>query len=227
MYHAIFFDLFHTLVSVSHAPGTSGRYTADILGVDRQRWNEACFGAQHAICEPTEHLAVIRALAHSIDPTVSEALIHEACSERQRRFDHALENIEPSVLAALEALRVRGYKLGLISNASSGEVQAWSRSPLRAFFHSAVFSCEVGCKKPQAAIYQHALAELGCEAGQSLFVGDGGSDEHRGAAALGLDTVLITRHLGSMDPERLAQRRRHARFEIARLEQLLALLGSE
>ena len=36
---AVCFDLFHTLVDVGRTPGTPGRYTADILGLDRDAWN--------------------------------------------------------------------------------------------------------------------------------------------------------------------------------------------
>lgn len=224
MYRAIFFDLFHTLVSVSNAPGTTGRYTADILGVDRQRWNEACFSEHHAICEPTEHHEVIRTLAHSIDPLVSEEQILEASEERQRRFDYALKNIDEHVLICLNTLRERGYQLGLISNASSGEVRAWPDSPLQALFHSAVFSCEVGRKKPDPDIYHHALQTLDCVAHEALFVGDGGSHEHQGAQAVGLHTVFITQHIQDMASDKLEQRRRYSRYEIAHLDQLPAIL---
>jgi FMN phosphatase YigB (HAD superfamily) len=37
-------------------------------------------------------------------------------------------------------------------------------------------------------------------ASESLFVGDGGSDEHRGARRVGLRTALVTRHLRGSPP---------------------------
>jgi len=45
----IFFDLFTTLISVSKAAGGRGRYTADILGLDRDTWNA---GASQLIGTP-------------------------------------------------------------------------------------------------------------------------------------------------------------------------------
>ena len=222
---AVLFDLFHTLVDVASAPGASGRYTADILGLDRARWSAACFSHVHEICRPTEHREIIRALAHSIDPTVSEARIEEATGERQRRFDHALMSVEAEVLLELGRLRERGLRLGLVSNASTGEVKAWEHSPLAPLFDTAVFSWECGSRKPEPAIYRHALTRLGVRANEALFVGDGGSDEHRGARAVGLAPVLLTRHIASrMPPERLAERAVHCETTIGRVADLLALL---
>ena len=222
-YRAICLDLFHTLVDVAAAPGASGSYTADILGVDRAAWNAACFSELHPITGPSEHLDVVQRLAHSIDPTISMERIAAATRERQRRFEHALLAVEETVLEVLRELRRRGVRLALVSNASSGEVRAWPDSPLAPLFDHAIFSCECGYQKPQPEIYRVALARLGVAAPQALFVGDGGSDEHRGAREVGLTPVLITRHLGGMDAERLARRRAEVAFEIAELGALLAL----
>ncbi len=224
-YKVIFFDLFHTLINVTTAPGASGRYTADILGVGRDEWNAACFGVAHDITSQTRQHEVIRALAHALDPTIPMDRIEEAAQERQRRFDHALLHIEEEALEILTKLREAGLHLGLISNASTDEVAAWPDSPLSVLFDEAIFSCHCGLCKPQPEIYQHALQRMQVDVGEALFVGDGGSNEHQGAAALGLDNVLITRYLGHYSEERLAVRRQHVRWEIERLSQLLPLLG--
>jgi len=223
-YKVILFDLFHTLVDVAAAPGASGRYTADILGVAREAWNEACFSSAHDICQPSNQLAVIRRLAHSLDPTIPEPRIREAAEERQRRFDHALLSVEPEVLACLDELQALGYRLGLLSNASTDEVRAWSASPLARYFEQAFFSWECGCAKPEAAFYRHALDSLSVGVGECLFVGDGGSEEHRGAREMGIDNVLLMRHIGHYSKERLAPRRAVVKWEIADLGELGKLL---
>lgn len=223
-YKLILFDLFHTLVDVGQVPDSSGRYTADILGLGRKEWNQACFGAAHDICRPTVHVDVIRALAHSLDPSIPEALIQQAASERQARFDYALENVEPSVIEVLRQLKQAGIRLGLLSNASTGEVQAWPNSPLAELFDEAFFSCDCGCAKPDPAFYRYAMERMGVAVSECLFVGDGGSNEHVGASRLGLDNVLITRHISHYDEERLAPRRAAARWEIAHLDELPPLL---
>ena len=192
---AICFDLFNTLVSVGNVPASVGRYTADILGLDQETWNTACFSDAHDITRPTQHEQVIRELAHSLDPSIPLETIRQAAQERQQRFDHALLNIEESVLQNLSALRESGLKLALVSNASTAEVAAWPESPLAEIFHSSVFSCECGMKKPDAGIYHHALQKLDVKVDDAVFVGDGGSQELIGAHHAGLSPILIKLHL--------------------------------
>jgi FMN phosphatase YigB (HAD superfamily) len=44
-------------------------------------------------------------------------------------------------------------------------------------------------------------------AADAIFVGDGGSDEHAGARALGIGTVLVTRLFAFWWPEKIESRR--------------------
>lgn len=198
----ICFDLFNTLVSVGRVPAHVGPYTAIILGVDIQAWRDACFGKHHDICGPTDATENLRRMAHSIDPDIPEATIQKAVRVRQRRFDYALQHVELEVLNVLNDLRKSGMRLALISNASTAEVQAWPASPLAPLFDTTIFSCHCGSMKPDAGIYQEALRELALEPASCLFVGDGGSNEHQGAHALGMKPVLLRRYLR---PERRRQ----------------------
>lgn len=189
------FDLFNTLVSVGRVPESVGRYTADILGVDRTRWREACFGPAHVIWQASDPFQTLQTLAHSIDPAIPVARIQQAVLERQARFDYALLNIGQEILHPLQAIRQKGIRLGLISNASSSEVRAWSDSPLSKLFDEVSFSCDCGQVKPDMPIYVDTMKALGVDPECCLFVGDGGSDEHLGAHRAGMSTVLITHYL--------------------------------
>lgn len=223
---AVCFDLFHTLVDVGAVPEHIGRYTADVLGIDHARWNAACFGDGHEIRRPTDHFEVLRTLAHGIDPGLPLERIRMAAEQRQRRFDHALCEVPASTLEVLAALRRRGLRLALVSNASTGEVRAWSRSPLARHFDAAVFSCECGHAKPEPGIYRLAADRLGVEPHRCWFVGDGGSDEHAGAARVGMVPVLMSGIVGRRLPaSELARRRARVCHEVARLGDLMALLA--
>lgn len=222
MIKGICLDLFHTLVDVGQVPQSIGRYTADILGLERQTWSDACFSDAHAITSKTDHYTSIRLMAHSLDPSIPDSLIHAAVDERQRRFDYALQHVDADVLAALDKINNLGIKLALVSNASTSEVSGWSCSPLADYFHSVVFSCDVGFRKPQAGIYEHALNAMQLAADDCLFVGDGGSDEHLGARAAGLKPVLITRHI--YQETKLMTQRARVDFEIGHLHELLPIL---
>lgn len=224
---AICFDLFATLVNVGRVPSRVGGFTADILGVERKRWNEACFGPHHEIRQPSSHLDNLRRIAHSLDPSIPETSIQRAVQARQARFDYALQHgIEAHVLEGLRRLRRLGYKLALISNASSAEVRAWHSSPLAELFEVVVFSCETGHCKPEPGIYHRALGLLDESADNCLFVGDGGSNEHLGAAAVGMKPVLLSHYL---DDETLQERHRLYQHvletHITSLDELLVLVG--
>lgn len=196
MIKAVFFDLFTTLVDVGSVPLSEGRMTADIFSMTAEEWNALCFSSEHEICKPTKAIDVIRSLIHSHNPDISDELIHQATIERQNRFDYALtQHIQNDVLEGLAKLKHRGYQLILVSNASTAEVQAWSDSPLVEFFEHSVFSCAVGVKKPDKAIYKHACELALSEPHQCLFVGDGGSNELIGAKQFGMQTLLMTRFL--------------------------------
>ena len=205
---AICFDLFNTLISVARVPEAVGRYSADILGFDRQVWRDACFGPEHVIWQPSDPFQTLLRLAQSIDPSISIERVAEAVEERQARFDHALLNIDPAVLTSLQGIKGQGIKLGLISNASSSEVQAWQDSPLMSLFDVTRFSCHCGQVKPELPIYENTLDALAVSAENCLFVGDGGSDEHFGAYRAGMKPVLITHYLHEGEhPERLEKYR--------------------
>jgi putative hydrolase of the HAD superfamily len=94
--------------------------------------------------------------------------------------------------ALLEALRNRGLKLGLVSNAFD---PPWilrrdlERQGLAERLDVAVFSSEVGKRKPDPAIFDRALEGLGVEAEVAMFVGDRLFEDVRGAGQLGMTTV--------------------------------------
>jgi putative hydrolase of the HAD superfamily len=92
----------------------------------------------------------------------------------------------------LEALRERGLKLGLVSNAFD---PGWllhrdlEHMGLAERLDFSVFSSEVGMRKPHPAIFERALEELGVAPEAALFVGDRLFEDIRGAAELGMTTV--------------------------------------
>ena len=228
MIKGVCFDLFNTLVNVAQVPAHLGRFTADILGVDRSDWNRACFGPLHEICRVTTHIETMRTLAHSLNPLIPAEKIQQAVNDRQQRFDYALQTIDPTVLALLSQLRQHDFKLALISNASTAEVSAWPQSPLQAMFDVVVFSCECGSKKPQAQIYQRALQQLTLDANECIFVGDGGSHEHYGAYQVGMHPVFVTHHLdGATISAIREQQGEYLHAELASLTDLWAVLGNK
>ena len=95
--------------------------------------------------------------------------------------------------ALLESLRSRGVKTGLVAN-------AWPDPPrivraqaaelgLADHLDVVVLSQEVGVRKPDAAIFLHALEQLGVDPLAAMYVGDRLDVDVQGAANVGMTTV--------------------------------------
>ena len=94
--------------------------------------------------------------------------------------------------ALLESLRNHGLKLGLVSNAFDPPRllhRDLAEAGVAERLDAAVFSSEVGTRKPHAAIFERALEELGVKADKALFVGDRLYEDVLGASRLGMRTV--------------------------------------
>jgi len=99
--------------------------------------------------------------------------------------------MEPDTPAVLDALRARGYALGVVSNAD-GRVEAdLVRAGLRPRFATVVDSHVVGVEKPDPAIFRIALERMGAEPATTLYVGDVFAIDVLGARGAGLAAALI------------------------------------
>jgi epoxide hydrolase-like predicted phosphatase len=95
---------------------------------------------------------------------------------------------DPQMFAMVDELHACGVRVGLLSN-SWGNM--YPRDRIDGLFDPVVISGEIGLRKPQAAIYQHALELLDVPAGRVLFVDDA-EPNIIGAQSVGLRAVLHT-----------------------------------
>jgi putative hydrolase of the HAD superfamily len=94
--------------------------------------------------------------------------------------------------ALLDSLRERGLLTGLVSNAfDPGWLlhQDLADMGLAERLDAAVFSSEVGKRKPHPAVFQATLSRLAVAPEEALFVGDRRYEDVRGAKELGMTTV--------------------------------------
>jgi HAD superfamily hydrolase (TIGR01509 family) len=106
--------------------------------------------------------------------------------------------------ALLEALRARGLKLGIVSNAFDPPALLhadFERLGIAARIDTAVFASEAGVRKPHPAIFERALEVLGVRAERTLFVGDSLTVDIGGAAALGMHTCQAVWFRADDDPD--------------------------
>jgi HAD superfamily hydrolase (TIGR01662 family) len=102
---------------------------------------------------------------------------------------------EPDAVPMLEALRARGCRLGIISNASDDEdVQALiDKTNLRPYFDFILTSAVAGVRKPNPKIFEQALNFWGARPEQVVMVGDLVDADVVGANQLGMASVWIPR----------------------------------
>jgi putative hydrolase of the HAD superfamily len=223
----LIFDLFHTLTG-KESEWSDLPWTSDVLGVDRRLWDELLTARSRwrLAGEERDPLKILTLLAREADPSISDERIRDAVRVRVQRFRDALQRVPLENVETLKSLRAAGLRLGLISNADVMEVAAWHDCPLAGLFDAEVFSCEVGHVKPEPAIYEHCLRQLGVLAGDCWFVGDGGSNELVGARDAGLKTVFVSGVIAELWPERVPLRMPHGDYHIERVPQILELLRS-
>lgn len=111
--------------------------------------------------------------------------------ERDIYAELASVRVFSDVHVTLELLRRKGIKTALCSNlAAAYAVPAKTMLPA---FDSYAFSFEVGAIKPEAAIYEHVLREIGCTASEAVMIGDTQKADVDGPAQLGIKAYLLKR----------------------------------
>ena len=96
---------------------------------------------------------------------------------------------------ALESLKERGYKLGIIANQSAGTAQRLENWGLLKYFDVVAASAELGASKPNRLIFEKAIELAGVPAHNAVMVGDRLDNDIIPAKALGLKTVWIRKGL--------------------------------
>jgi len=106
--------------------------------------------------------------------------------------------------ALLESLRARGLRLGLVSNAFD---PGWllhcdlEQMGVAERIDFAVFSSEVGKRKPHPEIFERALEALEVAPAEAMFVGDRLYEDVRGANEVGMTTVQAVWFRADEHPE--------------------------
>jgi len=98
--------------------------------------------------------------------------------------------------ALLASLRYRGYRTAVVTNAifpSALFAPRLNALGLAGYLDAVVSSADVGLAKPNPSPYLKALAALGLEPHEAIFVGDNVSTDIAGARAAGIRAVLIER----------------------------------
>jgi len=193
-YKAVIFDFFGTLVdsSTRRAYEAAAREMAVVLGAPPDAFVRLWFDTaeERMTGRLTSPEGNIRHICQHLRVTCTDDQVKRA-SEIRTAFTVGSLKPRPDALTTLRALRLKGLKIGLISDCS-GEVPAtWGTTAFADLIDTPVFSCIVGMRKPDPRIFKTATDQLGAKPEECLYVGDGSSHELTGARTAGMTPVLI------------------------------------
>ena len=98
---------------------------------------------------------------------------------------------------AVHHLAAMGFKLGLVSNGKSPfQERNFNSLGISNLFDAVIVSEAVGLRKPDKAIFELAVAQLGVELHQSAFIGDNPVADIKGAKDVGMYSIYLLSHHG-------------------------------
>jgi putative hydrolase of the HAD superfamily len=204
----VLFDLDDTLHDDTSAYRAAARVVAESIAreraIDPQALVDAYDGAAMGFWSAltTEHLTL--AIGNERERMWYEALrkvriddrglARRAADEYVRARANALV-LAPGAVELLDALRLRGCKLGLVTNGfAATHHDKIDRLGLRERMDAFFLADEVGMVKPDPALFRYACRALGSVPERAAMVGDRYDRDVRGALETGLFTVLIDVH---------------------------------
>ncbi|HEX5127311.1 MAG TPA: HAD family hydrolase [Rhodocyclaceae bacterium] len=99
----------------------------------------------------------------------------------------------PYVIDSLQKLRAAGFMLGIVSNGSTRpQTDKILNSPLHALVDDWFISEALGVRKPEPAIFRHAIEHLRLDMQNSWFIGDCPFADIVGAHGVGLRCVWLS-----------------------------------
>jgi putative hydrolase of the HAD superfamily len=193
-WRAVLFDYFGTLTRAVRR-GPIHRELARQLGCDPDAWVDLLNSTfyQRASGQLGKPVDVLRQLARSLGADPSRDDLEEVCAARVDLIG-VDGPLRLDAVPVLRALRERGLRTAVVSDCWYELPRLLPRLPVHRLFDAHVYSVEVGRCKPDPRMYLTACAYLGVPPGECLYVGDGGSRELTGAAALGMTAVRLAAH---------------------------------
>ena len=128
--------------------------------------------------------------ALGLDETTCEGVMERVAESHAER--HIWCGIDREVPRVLEALKLQGLIIAVISNTEDGRlIDSLNASGIADSFDLLIDSHLVGCRKPDAAIFQLTLERLELEAREAAYVGDSYVHDALAARANGLRGILL------------------------------------
>jgi len=216
-YKVIFFDLGNTLLYQSRpwdeTLPSATRAMMDVLRrhglqLDEERFCKQFEDRLSSYYQERETEFIEYTTAYLLSQQLQEFGVAEVSEETIREALAALYQVsqahwipEEDAVPTLQALRERGLRLGVISNASDADdVEALiDKARIRPYFEHIYISAVVGRRKPHPHIFEVALQAFGVRPEEAAMVGDTLGADILGANNLGITSIWITRRADTPD----------------------------
>ena len=211
-YDAVLFDMGYTLIYFDPLQETVVQEALRKIGFDRSV--EQIMGAVHVVWgsyyKDAATVTFPATPEHDRDTqaALSRRLLSElgldVDEEALRAYSTAIESLfslpgalrpYPEVERVLETLKMRGYRLGIVSNWSWDLAERVRQVDLDRYFEVVWASAYAGCSKPHPDIFHQALGRMDppLPPERVLYVGDSYQHDVVGARAAGIAPVLLDR----------------------------------
>ena len=205
MLKAVLFDLYETLVTESGAGIRNAGALGESFGLEarayRREWKQL---RPLVLCGRFTFQAALTEVGERLGVAIPLELVRRASDERARAKSSIFQRIDPALVALTHELRQRGLRLGVVSNCMAEDVLGWADSALARQFDCTMFSFMAGVVKPDVRIYLEALRQLGMNAQDAIYIGDGGDDELAGARRAGMCAAraawFVSRDISPAEP---------------------------
>jgi putative hydrolase of the HAD superfamily len=208
MIKAVFFDLYHTLITYDPPQEELVARALRELGIERDPaiFRRPLITADEFIYEEIARLPLSQRSQEekiALYAQYQGIVLKEAGIEADQKLAMGLLGkmqqynmnlvLFDDVATALDELKKRGLVLGLISNVEQAMNDTLARLKLDSWLDIIVTSLDAGAGKPQPEIFLEALKRAGVAADEALYVGDQYRVDVLGARGAGIKGILIDR----------------------------------
>lgn len=195
MIKAVIFDMFETLVTLFTGSVYMGREIAAEIGLPEPKFREIWDTTDEARTLGKRTLESVIEEILTVNDCYSEELFERIITKRKRMIRESFEHIHPEIIPLFQWFKEQNIKIGLITNCYFEERDIIKDSVFFEYFDVMCMSCELGVKKPDTAIFEKCMADLGLEPEECLYVGDGGSLELETAKSVGMHPLQAAWYL--------------------------------
>ena len=188
---SVLFDLDNTLIDRSEAFARLFEHWYQILPLAGRPVDRTAFIARMALrgngYEPISDI-----YQDMLDEWPGSFLSLDAAVEAHFNVMPKVVTLLPKTEAMLRRFRSKGVPVGVVTN--GGSTTQWGKlrnTCIAALVEACVVSEDFGTRKPESAIFRHALELIGAEAESTLFVGDNVEHDIMGAFRMNMQTAWM------------------------------------